>query len=642
MIHFHFLRPEWLLLLFSIPLAIFVLKRAGNAGQSDWSKSIPPHLLQHLLPAKQVTQSQTRVLPAVPLMITLAALALAGPTWQKKPQPVHQKQDNLVVMLDLSLSMLAQDVKPDRITRASQKIRDLLHMRKEGNTALIAYAGDSHVVTPLTNDVRTISAMLPALNPTMMPVMGSTTHDAVKQAIDLLKQSHSINGRLLLVTDGVSKKEAEALHAELENTDYPLDILSVGTPTGAPIPIPGQGYLKDNNNKVVVAKVDEKSLTKIARDNKGIERNMSLDDSDILALNATKALSGWSLNAKSQQNLIKLDLWFDEGYWLILIIIPLALLGYRKGLLLPLLVLTVFSSVPQRSMAASWNDLWKTPDQQAYELLKKNPKAAADKFESERWKAIAEYQSKQYENADKSLSSLHTLTADDFYNKGNALAKAKKYKDAIKAYDESLKIAPNNQDALFNKKLVEKLLKQQQKQNKKNNKNKKQNQKGNKGKNGKNGQSGNSQNKNQKNNKNQSKNEQNNKQQKNQSNQSNQQNSGKNDKQQDKNQQHQAKGSSKDQQNKQQQQQQQQQQQKSENKKQAESKAEQAKEAEKAKKTGQPEDDNLAHLTKEEKQSYEQWMRRVPDDPGGLLRRKFEMQYQQQGNQSYVQGAPIW
>ncbi len=115
--------------------------------------------------------------PLVPLLtglaLAIASIALAGPSWQRLPQPIDQKTDALVVVLDLSLSMYARDVAPSRLVRARHAVTDILRARTEGFTGLVAYAGDAHAVAPLTDDVRTIENLLAALAPDMMPVLGS-------------------------------------------------------------------------------------------------------------------------------------------------------------------------------------------------------------------------------------------------------------------------------------------------------------------------------------------------------------------------------------------------------------------------------------------------------------------------------------
>ncbi|MDC0067690.1 VWA domain-containing protein, partial [Gammaproteobacteria bacterium] len=148
--NFHFLRPEWFYALIPAVL-LFSLLRYRQSHHSNWEKAIDPHLLPHILdnPDKMVSKS-----PLTLLLIAwlLATVAVAGPVWRQTAQPVHERENALVVIFDLTRSMLATDVKPDRLVRAKRKLIDLLELREEGVTALIVFAGDAHVVSPLTDD----------------------------------------------------------------------------------------------------------------------------------------------------------------------------------------------------------------------------------------------------------------------------------------------------------------------------------------------------------------------------------------------------------------------------------------------------------------------------------------------------------
>ena len=182
---FHLIRPTWLLALIpAILLFVFLLKR--QLASARWNGIIDKALMPHVL--DQMPSEQSRwPLWFILLAWIVASIALAGPTWQQLPQPVLKKDDALVVVLDMSLSMAAQDVNPDRVTRARQKIIDILKHRKEGLTALVVYAGDAYTVTPLTDDTDTAINLVPALSPFIMPSMGSRPDKALILAKKLIR-----------------------------------------------------------------------------------------------------------------------------------------------------------------------------------------------------------------------------------------------------------------------------------------------------------------------------------------------------------------------------------------------------------------------------------------------------------------------
>ncbi|WP_250658604.1 VWA domain-containing protein [Alkalimarinus coralli] len=642
---FHFLRPLWLLVLFLVPLILWFSHKRQSEVDSDWSKAIPPELLQHLLVGNQSSSGTTDNWKWFAIIIALLALGLAGPSWQKKPQPLHQQSDNLAIVLDLSLSMLASDQKPNRLTRAKHKLQDLLEQRKEGNTALIVYSGDSYVVTPLTDDTNTLKSMLPPLDPFIMPAMGSRPELAIEQAIDVLKNGGATNGKILLITDGIEPDNLQQISERLSNTSYPLSVLAVGTEQGGPINIPERGYLKDKGS-VIIPKTDFDLLEQLASNHSGVMEPIQLDDSDIESL---KAVMSVDTNSKNSNNLADTeaenslyDQWHDEGYWFALILIPIVLLGYKRGAF-SLVLLLSFTLQPKDAMAFEWKDLWKTPDQQAMEIVENNPAKAAELFEDPQWKGTAQYKAKQYEEAQQSFETATTTTA--LYNQATALAQQQKFQEAIEAYEEVLQQDPDFEDAATNKALIEKFLEEQQSQEQQSqdqsSDQSESSDSDSKDQQQSDGQQGDSQDQEQSQDQSQDQQaSQNNEssggqqqdQQQGQSQQSDQASSDQTQPDQDQAEQQQADNKQSEQEQSEKQEQQQAQ---GAEKTDKDSKAEQNPQQAQASEQDQ--------LTDEETQAFEQWMRRVPDDPGGLLRRKFAQQYQQKrGRQSQQEGQPIW
>ena len=265
---FHWLRPEWLwALLPLIFIAWRLLQQTGRA--SAWEKQCDPHLLAALL----IRRAPHHRLPLTLLMIgwTLAALALAGPTWQKLPQPVYKTQAAHVIVLDLSPSMDATDLRPSRIARARFKVLDLLARYREGQTALVVFAGESFVVSPLTDDTKTIAALVPTLSPELMPAPGDHAHTALRMADELLSQAGiQDQGEIVLVTDGYDDPAAtlEAVKT-LSAHGRHISVLGVGTAEGAPIPLADGGFLKDATGAIVVPQLDPATLSELAHQGGG-------------------------------------------------------------------------------------------------------------------------------------------------------------------------------------------------------------------------------------------------------------------------------------------------------------------------------------------------------------------------------------
>lgn len=458
---FHFLRPLWLL--GALPALLLPLLWARRHGRnSPWRRALAPELLAVLLaPADSLHR---RWAPwALAAALLAGAASLAGPTWQRLPQPVEQKQDALVILFDLSLSMFAEDLSPSRLTRAAHKITDVLRRREEGFTGLVAYAGDSHVVAPLTDDVRTIENLLLALSPAMMPVLGSNPGSALELAHELLDNAGLERGRLLLVTDGV---DAVSELASRCRPRFPLSVLGVGTAAPATIPLdrmeqPGR-HLADRQGKLVRAPLDADRLAAVAELCRGRYRSIEVGDSDIAHLLAAP----WLKAAESVEAERFFDAWADFGYWGALALLPLLLFGFRKGLLAcaPLCMGVGLAAglLPAPAAAGFWEDLWLRPDQQGYEALQEGrPQTAADLFANPAWRNAAKYRNKDYQGAADGWANAEA-TPRELYNLGNALAQLGDYRAAIAAYDKALAAAPNHEDAAFNKALMERLLAEQQ------------------------------------------------------------------------------------------------------------------------------------------------------------------------------------
>lgn len=453
---FHWLRPLWLSALLPTALIFWLLWRRA-ASQGNWQSIIAPELLAPLtdkLPGK----ASRLPLAALGLAWLVAIIALAGPAFDRLPQPVYQKEDALVILLDLSPSMYAQDNKPNRLTQAKREIQDILKHRREGMTALIAYAGDAHVVTPLTDDTKTIQLLLASLSPGMMPVMGNQPIAALELAAQLLSQSPVENPRVLFITDEIPAADFSGLGNLLDKHQLQLSILGIGTAAGAPIPVANGGFLKNRNREVVVSRLNNKELASFAKKQGGRYRTSHYSEDDIEyllkpAANTLDSADAVEVDSRS------FDSWRDSGPWLALVLLPVGLLAFRRGWMLGIGLALLLPS--HESIALDWQSLWQTPDQQGQQALRDgDAEKAAELFDDTQWRGSAWYRAQQYDRALEYFSQQQD--ADGLYNTANALAHKGRIEDAIAAYDRALSLDPGHEDAAFNKQLLEKMQKKQQ------------------------------------------------------------------------------------------------------------------------------------------------------------------------------------
>jgi len=597
---FHFLRPWWLMAMLPLCLLLLLMWKTAR-NHSAWSSIVAPELLQHLLLDKGERGSRWS-LAAVGLAGTLVIAALAGPTWERLPQPVYRSDAALVLVLDLSRSMDAGDIKPSRLIRARYKLADILEQRTEGQTALIVYAADAFTVTPLTDDTATIASQLPVLTTGLVPVQGSHTGRALELAVKLLEQAGQQQGDILLITDEVRQLD-ESLMAE---SPYRLSILGVGTAEGAPVPV-GNGMLKDASGNIVIPVVDETHLRKLAAAGGGYYATLSLNDSDLDALKII-SIDGQDDAPLREEDARTADLWREFGPWLLLLVLPLAALAFRRGILLAGLV--VILPMPDQVQASMWQDLWYRADQQGQQLLQQDqPAKAAERFRDPAWRATARYRAGQYEQAADAYASLPGAEAR--YNQGNALAKGEKMQQAVEAYTQGLKLDPGHSDMRHNKRLLEDLLQQQQNQDQQNQDQQSQDQQS------QDQQNQDQQNQDQQNQDQQSQDQQNQDQQ----NQDQQNQDQQNQDQQNQDQQNQDQQIQNHQNQNEQDQEQQEQQPSGQEQSQDEDQREKEQAAESV--AEEAEDQPMD----EEQMAREQWLKRIPDDPAGLLKNKFKYQY---------------
>lgn len=319
----HFLRPEWLL---ALPVWLALVFRARRAARRDVAleRICDPALVPYVVDGGTPGRSRA-VYPALALAGIIAVLALAGPAWRELPQPVFRGQAALVIALDVSRSMNAADLEPSRLVRARLKIRDILERRVDGRTALVAYAGDAFAVTPLTDDTRTIAALLPSLDPEVMPAPGSRADRAVDRGLALLRQAGAVRGRLLLVTDSAGGPDLEAAVARLTGAGYTLSVIGMGTPEGAPIP-DDEGFVKDAAGNVVLTALDEPALRVLADRGGGAYSRYRVDDADIAAV-----LPARGAGESGVPTALETDRWREEGPWLLLVLVAGALPLFRRG-----------------------------------------------------------------------------------------------------------------------------------------------------------------------------------------------------------------------------------------------------------------------------------------------------------------------
>ena len=586
---FHFIRPLWLIMIPFIFFLIIVFKKR-RLSVGNWGNIIDKKLIPYVLHRDQLKEDPKKWWLFTVTGI-LAVIAMAGPTWEKIQQPSFRADQALVIALDLSRSMNAQDLSPNRLTRGKLKILDILERRRSAQVALIVYSANAFTVTPLTSDSDTIISLINSLDTTIMPSRGSYPSAAIEKGIQLLKQAGASNGEILLVTDGGITSDAFDSVEKLKNEGYKLSVLGVGTEDGAPIPKESGGFVIDNSGQIAIARLEIEDLIKLASIGGGTYTNLTSNDQDINML-----LSERVLDAEESDESLATDQWYEFGPWLLLLIVPLSSLFFRRGWVFIL----IFTVLPYDNQiyAFEWIDLWKTKNQQAKEAFDNGDyDTAVSLFTDPKWLAAANYDAKNFQKSAQIFNSIDD--GDSLYNYANSLAKSGQLKKALEIYNEVIDLENKPEDAIYNRDLIMNLLKEQESKGENDNNE----QSSNEGSSGDNNQDEISENSQETQNESSSE-------------------DGNNDDQNDLD----------------------------SNREQSNEEDIEAieRELEKAADNSENElQENTSNETEvdermvqEQEQALEQWLRRIPDDPGGLLRRKFRYQYQRQGVDQ--DGNQIW
>ena len=587
---FHFLRAGWILLIpISILLIFFFKRRMLTIG--NWEKLIDKRLLPYVMSRSQLSDNQYKWW-VISLISVLSIIALAGPTWERIEQPSFRTDQSLVIALDLSRSMNAQDITPNRLTRAKLKILDILERRQGAQVALIVYSANAFTVTPLTSDTDTIIALINSIDTSIMPSRGSYPALAIDKGLQLLNQASVSNGEIILVTDGGITSDSFSSAQKLRDEGYRLSALGIGSMNGAPIPKETGGFITDSTGQITISRLEVDDLKDLVEIGGGSYTSITSNDQDIDTL-----LSEVYSAVRESDDSVTTDQWKEFGPWLLLIVVPFGSLLFRKGWVFVFL-LTIMP-IDNSVYALDWNDLWKTRDQQAKEAMESGDyDKAIELFEDSEWLAAAHYKAGNYRQSANGYNNNSNI--DHLYNHANSLAKIGQFEEAIENYEKVIAEEPNAEDALYNLNLLKDLLSENQSSEENND----------------DGQSSEEA----------STGEQSQQQNGDESEQSDNEGNSKTGDSDDESDANPNQKLSNE-----------------EDIEAIEKELERAAE-ENSNQEPQQEDNNESgiegRMAQEQQQAMEQWLRRIPDDPGGLLRRKFRYQYQRQGIDQ--DGNQIW
>lgn len=451
---FHFLRPQWLWAL--VPTGLFFLRLHRRLdSRRQWRRVIAPHLLEHLTVGAE-DGVRIRPIHLTTLAMIVSTLAMAGPSWDREISPFAEDNAPLVIVMDVSLSMNAVDVQPTRLERAKQKVRDLLEQRPGARTALIAYAGSAHTVLPLSTDASMFESFLDGLETGIMPVSGKEPGRALQLADSVLARD-SVPGSILFMTDGISGDFTAVFATHQEQSRDEVMVLALGTTAGAPIRTGENRFATDAGGARIVATLDQAGLEALVNQAGVFVAGSTVDGADVERLQS---------RIQSHLQAVQQDdptaRWKDNGYYLLIPLVLMALLWFRKGWTIrwsaAVLVLGLSGcAAPSGDSQGGFIDLWLTPDQQGRRVYDQGRYAeAADRFQNFQWQGTAAYRAGDMDAA--ILAWARVESPESYFGLGNAYARLGGYEAAITSYDRALQLRPDWAEAEQNRALVESLI----------------------------------------------------------------------------------------------------------------------------------------------------------------------------------------
>ncbi|MEY4700761.1 MAG: hypothetical protein RL326_948 [Pseudomonadota bacterium] len=430
-------------------------------------------------PSKQVF-----TLIAVWFAATLVAIAVLRPYWGFEDLKVETSGSEVVLLVDVSRSMYADDVPPNRIELAKRKLKDIIsQFSKRGEThrfGITVFAGDAYTVCPITTDQGVIKQFIDVISPELVTGLGSNLGAGIALAVSRFDRQHPGSHRVILLTDGEhSDSDMSKALAELSDRRVRLDILGIGTPTGSTITLPNGSLLTDESRKTVISRLDEDALRTLANATGGIYQTTTVDDSDVEALTSPSIQLGHS--SRGAHSTIRS--YREFGSWLafaalIILLLPLlvnrrtALLSLPLILLLPLLSAhaTPTTNTPPSLLSTSPYTLYEQGAyQDASEAFARELKRSPNDRRLQFGLASALFKAGKFSESQKLFHELAEGTQDgrvyfeNTYNEANALLSMGRFQDAIDAYRKALDVKPEDPAAQHNLSVARALLEEERK-----------------------------------------------------------------------------------------------------------------------------------------------------------------------------------
>jgi len=411
------------------------------------------------------------------IAIFFIILACAGPRWGFHLQEVQRKGVDIVFLLDVSASMQAEDVKPDRLERAKREITDFLKIAAGDRVGLVLFAGDAFVQCPLTLDYDAIGMFLGSVSVDTLPVPGTDMGIGIKTALNAFDFKSAIDKVIVMITDGEDNEGRGLQQADkAKDKGVKIFVYGIGEPSGAPIPDETGGFKKDKIGNLILSKLNEKDLRRIAEATDGRYVRSVTGDLDLDRL----YFEGIKIKTEAKElesGKIKI---FEERFYIFIglafvFLVMEGLIGLKPGRARLFSIIAVLIICCGNSVWANENpeELYQQRHYQGAEqaFIKKDmdhPKDVRNRYN----RGCASFQNANYEGASAAFRSALKRTDDkqitfrSAYNLGNSLFKQGDLEGAAQAFKQAIKINPGDEDSKYNYGLALKTIEENRKKEK--------------------------------------------------------------------------------------------------------------------------------------------------------------------------------
>ncbi|AXH10392.1 hypothetical protein CP960_11950 [Malaciobacter halophilus] len=408
------------------------------------------------------------------IAVILMLIALGRPVIEPKEQKIKQELISYTIALDVSKSMLANDIKPNRLTLAKNKLLTLLNLSKDKAVSIILFSNSSFILSPLTKDIDSLKQIVSRIDEKYTFDNGSNLQVAIKSATKLLKTVPTKN--LVILTDGTDKNSFEEEINLANESNLNIYTISTATKQRTPIKLNNDEFLSDENGNIVTVALNE-NIKKLSLSTGGAYINYTIDNYDVNSIMKTIEKNSTKQNSSSKKFKVYTELfYYPLGLALIILLIAFSSLP-KKSRYLPFILLLILpydikASITDFKTITKAQDAYEKKD---YKIAEKEFKKVAKTPQAYYNLANSLYKQNKFkqalENYRKVVTSDDNLEFKKLHNMGNSYTKLNKLEDALRSYEKALKIKQDKQTKQ-NLEIVKEALNKQKKQDSKNSDNK--------------------------------------------------------------------------------------------------------------------------------------------------------------------------